>query len=243
MSDLDPRQLDLIHSDVDGEPVDADALEKLFAESPEALQLHRDLGRLSVMFEELEEVEPPGDLAASIMAAARRRSEPRSRFTWNPLSWLAPMPVRFAMTFVLGLVIGATALDLGSRYPVGDGPLTGSMAPAADRARIQFDSLAGTVTLNRTGTDLQLGFSLEALEPVGVVVHLDDGVTVSGFRQSGVSTKSLLIEPDRAALEIAGRHEFFLSLHRDERSDQAVRVAFVSKGETLTEVELRPGER
>ena len=238
MSELDPRQLDLIHSDVDGEPVDGEALDQLFSESPEALQLHRDLGRLSVVLSEAEEVEPPGDLAASIVAAARRQAGTRSGGGWNPLSWLAPLPVRFAMTFVLGVVIGAAALTMTSQYPIDGGQLTGAMAPVADRATIQFDSLAGTVALKRTGTDLQLDFSLEALEPVGVVVFLDDGVTVSGFSQSGISAKSLMIEPDRAALEIAGRHEFLLSLHRSSQTGKAIRVEFLASGERLTEVEL-----
>ncbi len=172
----DPRQLELIHAEIDGE-LDAGQrgeLARCLLADPKIRLLREQLRGLCSALDELEQVEPPARLRESILTAL-----PQSRATW-PQRSRATWPQRFAprwryAALVAGVLATAVAVFETARGP---GPtatdLVGTtIAPSGARTLVDTVTLAqgrisGRVSLYRERAGLGLELALVTRAPVDV---------------------------------------------------------------------------
>lgn len=190
----DPRQLALIHAEIDGE-LDAAGraeLARWVLADPEGRKLREELRGLCAALDSLPAVEPPEELRSNVLAALPQSYVER-RHSWTP-GW------RYAA--LIAGVIAAGAVVLQTVRGPGPAPseVAGTMsAPAAtilDTVHLASGPVSGQVSLYRGPTGLGLKFDLVASSPVDVLVT-GGGQTL---RVNGLAASS---KPAAAAVALA----------------------------------------
>ena len=164
----DPRQLALIHAEIDGE-LDAAGRAELarwvLADS-EGRVLREELRRLCAALDALPAVDPPEGLRASVLAALPAAYGERRR-SWTP-SW------RYAALIAGVVVAGAVVLQTVTGPGPAPSEVSGTMsAPAAtvlDTVQLANGPVSGHVSLYRDPSGLGLRFDLVASSPIDVLV-------------------------------------------------------------------------
>ena len=190
----DPRQVALIHAEIDGEldAVGRAELARWMLVDSDGRMLREDLRRLCEALDSLPAVEPPEGFRASVLAALPHTYAPRRR-TWTP-GW------RYA-ALAAGVVLAAIIVLQTVRGP-GPAPaeVAGTMsAPAAtrvDTVQLANGPVSGHVSLYRDASGLGLEFELVASSPVEVLVTAA-GQTV---RLKGLAAKDKPLGPTTVAL-------------------------------------------
>jgi hypothetical protein len=164
----DPRQLALIHAEIDGElnsEQRAELARCLLAE-PETRALRDQLQRLSKAMEASGETEPPAELQASILAALPQRAPPRRRPSaapaWRYAALIAGVCVAGALLFESVRGPGPAATDIA-------GTMASPGAPTVlDTASVANGPVSGHVSLYRDRSGLGLELDVRASGPVDV---------------------------------------------------------------------------
>jgi anti-sigma factor RsiW len=221
----DPARLALIHAEIDGE-LDArqraDLARSLLAD-PETRALREDLKRLCTALDAVQEVEPPPQLRASILAALPQTHAPPAR------SWWSAPALRYAA--VLAGVVAASAVVFGVLD--GQRPAASDVAGtlAQPRAATTLDTIqlangpvVGRVSLTRDGAALALAFELKASAPVDVFVA-SGGYT---FRINGLGRQ-----------DGPGAGRTTVALPGFRMDGQAVDLTFLMAGQEIGRATLR----
>jgi hypothetical protein len=164
----DPRQLALIHAEIDGELNNERRAElaRCLLADPETRALRDQLQRLSKALEAFEEIEPPVDLKTSILAALPQMA-PRKRTTTGTPAW------RYA-ALAAGVALAGVLVMQTMRGP---GPamtdIAGTIASPGtttvlDTASLAGGPVSGQVSLYRDHSGLGLELALTASAPVDV---------------------------------------------------------------------------
>jgi hypothetical protein len=215
----DPAFLALVHAEIDGE-LDArqrgELARRLLAD-PKARATLEELRRLCGALERLEVVEPPRDLAPSILAALPQMTARRASRAWSGASALA---WRYVAVAAGVLIIGTVALETARSPRFGGSDAVGTMAAAdrttLDTALLPSGPVSGRVRLYRDRSGLGLEFDVTASAPVDALIT-GDGHTlrVIGLGQPGTpaSTKRTALPGFKTG---AGRVEvtFLMDGHR-----------------------------
>jgi len=225
---IDPRQFALIHGEIDGELDNeqrAELARGLLAD-PEIRAVRDQLQRVSKAMEAFEEVEPPADLHASILAALPQRAPLRRRPSVAP-PWVAPA-WRYAALIAGVCVAGALLYQTVS----GPGPaatdIAGTIAPAGapmilDTASLANGPVSGHFSLYRDRAGLGLELEVRANGPVDVRIA-GDGHTleVNGLKSAD--------QPGTAPTKVA---------LPGFRGGETVELTFLMQGEEVGTATLR----
>jgi hypothetical protein len=218
--------LNLIQAELDGQldaQQRAELAQRVLAD-PEARALREELQHLRSMLDELEKVEPPPELKASVLDSLPVAAAPRSASPWLSAHW------RYA-ALIAGVLAGATVV-----YETVDGPgpgsseLAGTMAArqaaqTLDAVELRGGVVSGTLRLYRDPGGLALAFEVTSSEPV-------DATVATGGRTlqvPGLAAPGMAGEPRRIALPGSGER-------------QLVEVTFVSAGREVARATLTSPE-
>ncbi len=186
----DPRQLALIHAEIDGELTAEQRAElaRGVLADPEVRAVRAELRRLCTALDALEQVEPPKQLRASILAALPQSSRPQREFF--QLRW------RYAAVIAVMLAAGAVVVETLRGPETATRDVAGTMAAAraptiVDTVRLANGPVTGRVSLYHDGAGLGLEFDLVTSAPVDVLVA-SDGHTL---RVNGLGRKDKSAAP------------------------------------------------
>jgi hypothetical protein len=164
-----PEQLSLIHAEIDGE-LDATQraeLSRSLLADPELRRVRDDLRRVCAVLDGVGQVEPPGGLEASILAALPHKTAVRGQgwaMGWRYAACLAGVAVAAAITFN----------TMRGSHPA-PGELTGTIAARAapvlvDSTTVSGPGVSGRASLyhDSTGFSLELALTTDAALDVRV---------------------------------------------------------------------------
>lgn len=178
---IDEKYLELIQADVDGElPEQRRAeLSQYLLAHPDARAVRDELKRVCDLLDSVPAVEPPPDLAASILGSLPLPAA-RARPGGLQVLWASRDVLRYAAVFAGGLLVSAIAFQLAEEERSGldisrvagtmasNDPVAGS-APV-DTVTVAMEQVSGTVSLFRSASMRVVEFDLAARQPVEVVV-------------------------------------------------------------------------
>jgi anti-sigma factor RsiW len=186
---IEERHIELIHAELDGELTSGQhaELSRLLLANPEARALRDELNRVFGSLAEVVSVEPPPDLAKSVLQAVEPKSaqEPRvPRTGFLRLFLFPPTPLRYAAIFAGGVLAGAIVLQLasGGRSSPDVSQLVGTMgghdraalAAPIDRIELDLDQVSGSANTFEVQSAVVLELELSARQPVKVVATQGD---------------------------------------------------------------------
>jgi hypothetical protein len=184
---LTERETDLIQLDVDGRLAVADRAElsRLLLGSPDARQLHGQLGQLAQALASMPVAEPPAGLHDDILTAVHWRGR-RAVSGWHS-------PWRIAAGFAVAALLAGIVQQLAR--PPGEGidraELSGTMArPRAGTelgsTRIELDGVRGSVSVRGPVESRQIDFEVITDRPVDVLVTV--GARENRYRLDATGT-------------------------------------------------------
>lgn len=242
---LDPRTLELIHAELDGEldPAAAAELDRRL-EAADARRMREDLQRVARALERMVPAEPPLTLRNSVLNGIR------------PLARPAPTRARIlrhGWSIAAGIGVGAIGtlalLELdspGAGQPRFDpGELAGAIAhqafdpiPAIEPAlRLATTELHGTVTVQAADRLRVLSFELDSPAPVSVQAHFEPvAFRFLGFVPGDGDATSLSTSPGSVAIVNHGSQRFALFFRPD--AGGPIRLRFEAGGRVLHEASL-----
>ena len=164
----DPRQLALIHAEIDGE-LDAAGRAELarwvLADS-QGRVLREELRRLCAALDALPAVDPPEDLRAGVLAALPQSSVQR-RKSWTP-GWRYAALI--AGLVVAGAVVLQTVRGPGPAPSEVSGTITAPATTVLDTVQLANGPVSGHVSLCREPSGLGLRLDLVASSPIDILV-------------------------------------------------------------------------
>lgn len=186
MSDSREKYLKLIHAQMDGEATEKELaiLREYLASDPEAQKVRAELAKLANVLDQVEEVEAPGDLHTSILAALPPRRPGLETVAQNGSRWRLRIPfVRYGYALTAGLLLGAalTGIALRNLSPQEKSDIYGTLAVkenapqyvAVERINLGSPDLGGYVELSRSGSNSMIAFDLHGQQAVEVEVGFD----------------------------------------------------------------------
>jgi anti-sigma factor RsiW len=197
---IDPAKLALIDAEIDGQLDDRQRAElsRCLLTDPALRAAREQMRRLSLALEAVEEVEPPKQLRADILAALPQIYPPRAGIARPTLRW------RYAAVLA-GLLLTGTlvfrAMDFGQQEATNDmaGTLAGTRAASTmDMVQLSSRAVTGRVSLIRDVEGLSLTFDLAARAPVDVLVSAGghslrvNGLGAQGSHGGGTTTIALV---------------------------------------------------
>jgi len=226
---IEDRHIELIHAELDGELTSEQRAElsRVLLANPEARSLRDELNRLFGALAQLEDVEPPRELHASVLTAIDAQSGPARSVR---RSWYAGPVFRYAAVFLGGLLASAILLGPGARQAAGPGvsDLVGTIggqhaagrgAPI-DRVELDLAQVSGAVNSYQLDGQLVVELDLMANEPIEVVAtHGGQTVHFSLGSQPDTSPERVIWLPTgKSQTEAAVQIEVYGGgrlLHRD----------------------------
>ena len=254
--DIDPRYIDLMNAEIDGEiSADDRALLEAFLESnPDAVRYLDEIRATANLLDSAEMLEPPPGLVRSVMAeipsAAGREPVPGRSIGEILGDFFGIAPVRYALSFAAGAILTFSIIssDRATRSAFDDvTSLVGTMGdPAAagvftrrDVMRLTLNELAGSVALNSRGNLMILDFDLAALEPVEIVASFNNrDIWFNGFAQLESSGTSVAAATGQVTVRMDGQRRYAVYLHNSGRTAATVDLSFYSAGVLLHRGEL-----
>ncbi|MEJ2128388.1 MAG: hypothetical protein P8X81_06040 [Woeseiaceae bacterium] len=241
---MDPRIIELINADIDGEisSDDKQELEALLAESPEAQAMHAELAGLGTSLNELPDLEPPAHLKHTIMASIPKSEAQQQRNNVIQAIFTSP-PMRYAAMFALGSLVTMTLIssDQASNNAFNDVTgLVGTISsevpvgPGIRSASIDRPEVAGHVTMRSSGPLLILDFDLVSSRPVDIVAtYSDQTVWFNGFAQLESPGASISAESGRITMQVEGKRRYALFLHNAGERNVSINLEFQADGEVV----------
>jgi hypothetical protein len=246
---IDPRTIELIHADIDGE-IDAEDkahLEAFLAGSAEGRALHTEFLALAQSLDALGELDPPAHLKHVLLNAAPART-PTAR---RPGLWsrLFPAPaLGYLGIFAAGVLLTLALVDSSEISNRAFDDVTGLVGTVADLEAIgpslasvvvDQDEVAGTVTLRSRGPLLILDFDLSAQESVEIVARYSDStIWFNGFAQLESSGTSVAAETGLVRLGMDGKRRYAVFLNNPGNRPARIEMQFVAGGEVIHEANM-----
>jgi anti-sigma factor RsiW len=178
---IEDRHVELIHAELDGELTSEQRAElsRVLLANPEARALRDQLSRLFAELGKLEEVDPPAELAESVLNAIDRAT-PRSARPARQ-AWYTGPALRYAAVFVGGLLLSAALFGPGMNQVAGPdvSELVGTIGghgyagrgSPIDRVDVDLEQVKGVVNSYRVDGQLAVELDLAASEPIDVVAR------------------------------------------------------------------------
>lgn len=186
MSDSREKYLELIHAEMDGEATKKDlaTLREYLASDPEAQRVRAELAKLTNVLNRVEEVETPGDLHTSILAALPPRRPGLETVAENSSPWRLRIPfIRYGYALAAGLLLGAALTGIAFRNlsTQEKSDIYGSLADrentpryvAVDGMKLDFPDFGGSVDLSRSGSNSMIVFDLHGQQAVEIEIEFD----------------------------------------------------------------------
>ena len=230
MSQIDPRTLELIHAEVEGELDGAERaeLESRCAADPAAREYREQWGRIHAALARLPSVEPPAGLGRRWQGgspAAPERLSPVSSIATHrsrPRRWLRPAISLAAGGLALAIALGYGGL--GRSLLDGDA-LVGTMGGAHTVSRVDVDAagVTGAIALRPSGAGWTLDFDLRGEQPTPVVATWEPSALGPGALRSD-PTGPWQAVPGRIAFTVAPEQHLSLDLAPGEGGQVRVRI-------------------
>jgi hypothetical protein len=223
LSHLDEKHEDLIQREIDGDISESErtALGNYVALNAEARSLQAGLTKLAEVLNRVEAVEPPSDLAKSVLAALPPRSHaPASSSVLRSRSYLARFPIlKYGYALAAGLILGfALNHFLFNQTPtLSDSDVRGSMVPripisrfgSADHLPLNHDGVSGALNLRVSDSVAALEFDLNSQESVQFKVGFDGAlIAFKGFDQQINNVDSFEAGSGHIIVQCRGKHHF-----------------------------------
>lgn len=186
MSDSREKYLKLVHAEMDGEATEKElaTLREYLASNPKAQKARAELAKLTNVLDQVEDVEPPGDLHTNIMAALPLRRFGLETVAYNSSPWRMRIPfIRYGYALAAGLLLGAalTGVALRNLSSQERSDIYGSLAVrenapgyvAVDRMNLDSPDLGGSIELSRSGSNSMIVFDLHGQQAVEVELGFD----------------------------------------------------------------------
>jgi hypothetical protein len=248
---IDPKYVELMHADIDGEISSADkaALAAFVANNAEARALHADLLAVHESLNSLPELDSPQHLKHTIMASIGEKNQaaPNANGTFLQSVFAAPA-FRYAATFVAGSVLTLSLVSSDIIWQSTFDDVTGlvgtisedvSASSGAQATPIEHRDVAGSVTLRSSGPILIVDFDLVSSKPVDIVAsYTDRSVWFNGFAQLQSQGASVSAKAGRVTMKIEGKRRFALYLRSVADRDIKIHLQFISNGETFYEKDI-----
>ena len=253
---IDQKYIALINAEIDGEisVEDRALLDAYAAGNAEAARLREALGGLCSELDALDALTPPPELKAGVLRqlpARERATATARRGIAEAFAGLFGAPaLRYAMCFAAGVILTVTLIssDQAARQAfddvtglvgtISDAPMSAGIA-AEDELRLTMNELAGSVSLNTSGSLMILDFDLASRDPVEIVAtfnHRD--IWFNGFAQLESQGTSVAAETGQVTVRMAGQRRYAVFLHNAGRDAATVTLRFISAGQVLHEGEL-----
>ncbi|HET7207799.1 MAG TPA: hypothetical protein VFI95_14580 [Terriglobales bacterium] len=258
MSDSRAKYLELMHAELDGEATDKErmVLREYLASHPEAQNDHAELVKLTDLLNQVEEVETPGDLHASILAALPPRRPVREIGMWKSQSRFRIPLIRYGYALAAGLLLGAalTGVAFRSLSPVDKSNVYGTLAVRENAPRyvalgqMKLDSpgLEGSVELSRAGSNSLIVFNLQAQQAVEVEVGFEGNqVGLKSFDQQPGATQSLEAKEGGISFQSKGQQRSTVILTSEKAAPLILDLKFYVDGKLIHQGRLGaqvPGE-
>lgn len=258
---MNDERLDrLIHERIDGEstPEGEALLRRAIEARPDARARYEELLEVARALDGIPIVDPPEDLAPSVMRAVRgRAAEVSGREAW--LDALRGVLVRrplfaYGLTLAAGLVLGAFLLSPAVRSVIlssqDSAHVSGTALPDArlsgtpvDRAEISAEGLAGEVATALAGDRVLVRIRLSSRARVEVALEFDaEALSPLGFERRGEPLAGASAGPGRLAFEHRGEGEYWATLGLRSSAPAPIRLRVTGPGlEVEKEVRTRHG--
>ena len=252
---IDPKIIEMINAEIDGEISAADLreLEKALAVNAEARLFREEVSRICKSMDADDMLEAPSHLSHAILAATESRSRKRnnSRGRGTLVKWFSVPALRLAGAFAAGIILtlsfaSSDRIYRGAFHDVTD--LVGTIAdpPSApsDRHSLQISrtDVAGLIVAHRSGQILVIDFDLVSRGPVDIVASFaDKGIWFNGFAQLESTGTSVAAVPGRVILSMEGKRRYALYLRDDGNKESSIDLQFVSSGTIVHEARLTIG--
>ena len=251
---IDPNIVDLINAEIDGElaTADRDRLTRYLAGNAEARAYRDELAALCGELSTVEKLDPPEHLRPLILDNLKPRGETVSRRSrGNFFTAIFDFPiVRYATCFAAGVIlsyalISSDQISKGAFSDVTN--LVGTMTQPeplgqvsmVDGMRLTLREVAGTVTLNQTGSMLIIDFDLSSPNPVEIVAGFSDpDVWFNGFAQLESQGTSISAGTGQVTLSMLGQGRYAVYLYNSSASAATVDLQFFSGGTLIHEAAL-----
>ena len=218
-----PEQLSLIHAEIDGE-LDAGQraeLARSLLADPELRRVRDELRRVCAALDAVGDVEPPGTLRASILAALPQTTVRGTRWVmgWRYAACLAGVAIAAAVTFTTIRGVRPAPSEL-----------TGTLAPSAtavlvDSSTVSGPAVSGRASLYRDAAGLSLELAVQTDATLEVRV-------ASGGYTLAVNN-----------LKNQGGRPIRLSLPGLEPGAGRIDLTFLAAGRPVGSASLRAGEK
>ena len=256
MSDSREKYLELMHAELDETASDKElaTLREYLATNPEAQRLRAELAELANLLHEVEQVETPADLHASILAALppqRRNLETDVR---RSSRWRLRFPlIHYGYALAAGLILGVvlTGATLWNLSPSEKTNISGTMAARqnasqsvrTEETRIAVPELQGSVGLSRSGSTEKVEFDLKSEVPVEVEIQFDGSqVGLQGFSQLPNTIRRLQAEEGKISFQSRGNQRSTVLFANEKNAPAVLDLKFYVGGSRVDEGTLRiPG--
>lgn len=228
--DIDPRTLELIHAEVDGELDGAERaeLEARCAADPAAREHREQWRRIAGALARMPSVEPPAGLGRRWQGGSPAAPEQLSTITHiashrsRPRRWLRP---------AIGLAAGGLALAIALGYGgIGRGLLdhdamVGTMGGDTAVRRVDVDAagVTGAIALRPAGAGWTLDFDLRGEQPTPVIATWEPSALGPGALRRDPSGEWRAV-PGRIAFTVAAEQHLSLDLAPGEGGQVRVRI-------------------
>ncbi len=254
---IDPRILDLMHADIDGEisAEDKAELESLRANDADVQAQYAELERLTDSLDQMPELDAPPHLKHTIMAAIPAAATAQQQSDGDGLlqTLFASQALRYAAMFAAGavLTLSLVSSDRASRGAFDD--VTGLVGTISDTVPagpgVQFieiarAEIAGTIALRSSGPILIVDFDLVSSGPIDIVAaYSDQSIWFNGFAQLQSPGASIAAESGQITMQVKGKRRYALYLHNAGDRDINIDLEFLSDGAVVYDTTISYDQR
>lgn len=254
---LDQHILYLVNRYIDGEITtpEQEELDRLLISSPEAQNLHDELGKLVDMLDEVPEIEPPEYLTGAIERQVRlpvqEHKDGKKPGVWG-IEWLSTSWLGTGLALAAGLVLTVGVYEMGSEPNSGrdSTSMVGTIAKRGphgqagtllDSVQLNASKLNGLVELRNKEDLFTLSFQLNTGELTDVVIDFAGrGLEFDNVTGAQDHDDSVTIEDGSIHLAGKGEQQYTVVLKRtsEVKNVAPLDVNFLANNESLLQAKL-----
>ena len=232
---------------MDGEATEKElaTLREYLASDPEAQKVRAELAKLTNVLDQVEEVETPGDLHTSILAALPPRRPGLETLAQNSSPWRLRIPfIRYGYALAAGLLLGAalTGVAFRSLSPAEKSDIYGTLANHENASsyvevgQMNLDSpdLRGSVDLRRSGSNVMIIFDLQGQQAVEVEVGFDGSQAgLMSFDQQPGAIRSFEAKKGTISFQSEGKQRSTVLLTSEKNGQLILDLRFYIGGKLI----------
>lgn len=246
MSDSREKYWELLHAEIDGEATDEElaALREYLSSDPEAQKERAELVKLNNVLNQVEELETPGDLHTSILAALPPRRPGLEAVAQNSNPWRPTIPfIRYGYALAAGLLLGValTGVAFKNLTPQEKSDIYGTMTAlensshyvVAEQMKLAAP-VAGSAELSLSGSNEMIVFDLNAEQGVEVEIRYDGGKAgLKGFSQQPNTIRSFEAKEGSISFRSEGKQRSTVILAHEKDASLLLNVSFYVGGQLV----------